>query len=151
MNESRRIIFGFSLFFVIIILISGEILQVAADGAENDGAANKEENPSLLKIISGIFGKKFPPSSWELIQGAMQKIQMKLNPPNLDFRSNSEKSNIEEGGEDTGEKVKEAATRSLEVSKEAIEESAKLAGGVVGEVVHKTAEKVTKQTSHDEM
>lgn len=47
--------------------------------------------------------------------------------------------------------MKEAATRSLEVSKEAIEESAKLAGGVVGEVVHKTAEKVTKQSSHDEM
>ncbi|KAJ4897240.1 hypothetical protein Rs2_24034 [Raphanus sativus] len=108
--------------------------------------AKKEENPSLVKIIYGIFGKKFPPSSWELIRGAMQKIQMTLYPPNLDFRSNSEKE-----GEDKGERVKEAATRSLEVSKEAIEESAKLAGGVVGEVVHKTAEKVTKQNSHDEM
>lgn len=65
------------------------------------------------------------------------------------FRSNSDKNNREE--EDKAEKVKEAATRSLEVSKEAIEESAKLAGDVVGEVVQKTAEKVTKQTSHDEM
>ncbi|EOA15066.1 hypothetical protein CARUB_v10028427mg [Capsella rubella] len=143
MNESRRIIFGFS--FLFIILISG----VAADGEDSDGAATKEEKPSLIKIICGIFGKKFPPSSWELIQGAMHKIQMKLYPPNLDFRSNSDKNKREE--EDKGEKVKEAATRSLEVSKEAIEESAKLAGDVVGEVVHKTAEKVTKETSHDEM
>ncbi|KAF8084628.1 hypothetical protein N665_0709s0005 [Sinapis alba] len=151
MNESRRIRFGFSfLFFIIIILISKGISPVSSD----DGVARKEENPSLLKIICGIFGKKFPPSSWELIQGAMQKIQMKLYPPNLDFRSNSDKNNNnkrDKEGEDKGEKVKEAATRSLEVSKEAIEESAKLAGGVVGEVVHKTAEKVTKQTSHDEM
>ncbi|KFK28171.1 hypothetical protein AALP_AA8G481600 [Arabis alpina] len=151
MNEPRRFRFGFSFFFVIIILISEGFLPVSADGAENDGVAKKKEDPSLLKIISGIFGKKFPPSSWELIQGAMQKIQMKLYPPNLDFRSNSDKSNSEDKGEDKAEKVKEAATRSLEVSKEAIEESAKLAGGVVGEVVHKTAEKVTKQTSHDEM
>ncbi|CAH2043451.1 unnamed protein product [Thlaspi arvense] len=151
MDESRRIRLGFSFFFVIIFFISVEILPVAAEGAENDDVAKKEENPSLLKIIFGIFGKKFPPSSWELIRGAMQMIQMKLYPPNLDFRSNSEKSNRGEEGEDKGEKVKEAATRSLEVSKEAIEESAKLAGGVVGEVVHKTAEKVAKQTSHDEM
>ncbi|CAA0412057.1 unnamed protein product [Arabidopsis thaliana] len=145
MNGSRRIRFGVSVFCIIIILISG----VSADGAESDSAAKKEENPSIVKIISGIFGNKFPPRSWELIQGAMQKIQMKLYPPNLDFRSNSDKSNIEE--EDKAEKVREAATRSLEVSKEAIEESAKLAGDVVGEVVQKTAEKVTKQTSHDEM
>ncbi|ESQ31392.1 hypothetical protein EUTSA_v10005069mg [Eutrema salsugineum] len=152
MNESRRIRFGSSIFFVIIILIFGaRILGISADGAEDDGIAKKEENPSLVKIICGIFGKRFPPSSWELIQGVMQKIQMKLYPPNLDFRSNSDKSNSEEEGEDRGEKVKEAATRSLEVSKEAIEESAKLAGDVVGEVVHKTAEKVTKHTSHDEM
>ena len=67
------------------------------------------------------------------------------------FRSNSANNNKDREGEDKGEKVKEAATRSLEVSKEAIEESAKLAGGVIGEAVHKTAEKVTKQTSHDEM
>lgn len=65
------------------------------------------------------------------------------------FRSNSDKNNKDE--EDKGEKVKGAATRSLEVSKEAFEESAKLAGGVVGDVVQKTAEKVTKQTPHDEM
>ncbi|CAF2145317.1 BnaA02g34410D [Brassica napus] len=128
-------------------------MQAFQQVSSDEGVARKEENPSsLLKIICGIFGKKFPPSSWELIQSAMQKIQMKLYPPNLDFRSNSDKNNKDrEGGEDKGEKVKEAATRSLEVSKEAIEESAKLAGGVVGEVVHKTAEKVTKQSSHDEM
>lgn len=84
MNGSRRIRFGVSSFFVIIILISGGILPVYADGAEDDGVANKEENPSIVKIIFGIFGKKFPPSSWELIQGAMQKIQMKLYPPNLE-------------------------------------------------------------------
>lgn len=84
MNESRRIRFGFSFFFVIIILITEGFLLVSADGAENDGDAKKEENPSLLKIVCGIFGKKFPPSSWELIQGAMQKIQMKLYPPNLE-------------------------------------------------------------------
>ncbi|WZZ37377.1 hypothetical protein YC2023_020778 [Brassica napus] len=148
MKESLRIRFGFSfLFFILIILIiSWGISPVSSD----EGVARKEENPSLLKIICGICGKKFPPSSRELIQGAMQKIQMKLYPPNLDFRSNSDKNN-KDGGEEKGEKVKEAATRSLEVSKEAIEDSAKLAGGVVGEVVHKTAEKVTKQTSHDEM
>ncbi|KAF2562094.1 hypothetical protein F2Q70_00019012 [Brassica cretica] len=148
MKESLRIRFGFSfLFFILIILIiSWGISPVSSD----EGVARKEENPSLLKIICGIFGKKFPPSSRELIQGAMQKIQMKLYPPNLDFRSNSDKNN-KDGGEEKGEKVKEAAARSLEVSKEAIEDSAKLAGGVVGEVVHKTAEKVTKQTSHDEM
>ncbi|XP_018511850.1 uncharacterized protein LOC103855261 [Brassica rapa] len=148
MKESRRIRFCFSFLFFILI-ISWGISPVSSD----EGVARKEENPSsLLKIICGIFGKKFPPSSWELIQSAMQKIQMKLYPPNLDFRSNSDKNNKDrEGGEDKGEKVKEAATRSLEVSKEAIEESAKLAGGVVGEVVHKTAEKVTKQSSHDEM
>ncbi|VVB18051.1 unnamed protein product [Arabis nemorensis] len=151
MNESRRVRFGFSFVFFIIILFSEGFLPVYSDGAENDGVAKKEENPSLVKIISGIFGKKFPPSSWELIQGVMQKIQMKLYPPNLNFRSNSDKSNSEKEGEDKAEKVKEAATRSLEVSKEAIKESAKLAGGVVGEVVQKTAEKVTKQTSHDEM
>ncbi|XP_010444436.1 PREDICTED: uncharacterized protein LOC104727119 [Camelina sativa] len=145
MNESRRNIFGFSFFFIIIIIL---IFRVSADG-ESDGAARKEENPSLIKIICGIFGKKFPPSSWELVQGAMQKIQMKLYPPNLDFRSNSDKSKRED--EDKGEKVKEAASRTLEVSKEAIEESAKIAGDVVGEVVQKTAEKVTKQTSRDEM
>ncbi|KAJ0238305.1 Transmembrane protein [Hirschfeldia incana] len=146
MNESRRIRFGFSFlfFFILIILISCGISPVSSD----EGVARKEENPSLLKIISGIFGKEFPPSSWELIQGAMQKIQMKLYPPNLDFRSSNKDG---EEGEEKGEKVKEAATRSLEVSKEAIEDSAKLAGGVVGEVVHKTAEKVTKQTSHDEL
>ncbi|CAA7034779.1 unnamed protein product [Microthlaspi erraticum] len=149
MTESTRNRFGFSVFFVIIILISVWILPAAADGVENDDAAKKEENPSLVKIIYGIFGKKFPPSSWELIQGVMQKIQMKLYPPNLDFRSNSDKKNKEE--EDKGEKMKEAATRSLEVSKEAIEESARLAGGVVGDVVQKTAEKVTKQSSHDEL
>ncbi|XP_010484277.1 PREDICTED: uncharacterized protein LOC104762647 [Camelina sativa] len=148
MNESRRNIFGFSFFFIIIIIII-LILRVSADGEESDGAATKEENPSLIKIICGIFGKKFPPSSWELVQGAMQKIQMKLYPPNLDFRSNSDKSKRED--EDKGEKVKEAATRTLEVSKEAIEESAKIAGDVVGEVVQKTAEKVTKHTSRDEM
>ncbi|KAG5394054.1 hypothetical protein IGI04_024017 [Brassica rapa subsp. trilocularis] len=124
------------------------ILPVSSD---DDGVAKKEENPSLVKIICGIFGKKFPPSSWELIQGAMKKIQTKLYPPNLDFRSNSANNNKDKEGEDKGEKVKEAATRSLEVSKEAIEESATLAGGVIGEAVHKTAEKVTKQTSHDEM
>ncbi|KAH0845214.1 hypothetical protein HID58_007759 [Brassica napus] len=126
-------------------------MQAFQQVSSDEGVARKEENPSsLLKIICGIFGKKFPPSSWELIQSAMQKIQMKLYPPNLE--SNSDKNNKDrEGGEDKGEKVKEAATRSLEVSKEAIEESAKLAGGVVGEVVHKTAEKVTKQSSHDEM
>lgn len=67
------------------------------------------------------------------------------------FRSNSDKNTKDKEGEDKVEKVKEAATRSLELSKEAIEESAKLAGGVVGEAVHKTAEKVAKQTSHDEM
>ncbi|KAG2301108.1 hypothetical protein Bca52824_029759 [Brassica carinata] len=149
MNESRRIRFGFSFLSFIIILI---ILPVSSD----EGVAKKEENPSLLNIICGIFGKKFPPSSWELIQGAMQKIQMKLYPPNLDFRSNSGKDSNnnkdkDKEGEDKGEKMKEAARRSLEESKEAIEESAKLAGGVVGEAVHKTAEKVTKQTSHDEM
>ncbi|KAG2284529.1 hypothetical protein Bca52824_055749 [Brassica carinata] len=128
-------LFGFSfLFFILIILIiSWGISPVSSD----EGVARKEENPSLLKIICGICG-------------AMQKIQMKLYPPNLDFRSNSDKNN-KDGGEEKGEKVKEAATRSLEVSKEAIEDSAKLAGGVVGEIVHKTAEKVTKQTSHDEM
>ncbi|CAH8319222.1 unnamed protein product [Eruca vesicaria subsp. sativa] len=148
MNESRRIRFGFLFFFILIILISCGISPVSSD----EGVARKEDNPSLLKIICGIFGKKFPPSSWELIQGAMQKIQMKLYPPNLDFRSSSDKNNNkDEEGEDKGEKVKEAATRSLEVSKEVIEESAKLAGGVVGEVVHKTAEKVTKKNSHDEM
>lgn len=64
------------------------ILPAAADGAENDDAAKKEENPSLLKMIYGIFGKKFPPSSWELIQGVMQKIQMKLYPPNLELTHN---------------------------------------------------------------
>ncbi|KAL1215451.1 hypothetical protein V5N11_021878 [Cardamine amara subsp. amara] len=154
MNESRRISLGVSFFFVIIIFISEGIFLASADGEENNAVAKKEENPSILKIIFGIFGKKFPPSSmklesWELIQGAMHKIQMKLYPPNLDFRSNSDNTKSEE--EDKGEKVKEAATRSLEVSKETIEESAKLAGGVVGEVVHKTAEKVTKQNSHDEM
>ncbi|CAN7005044.1 unnamed protein product [Brassica oleracea var. botrytis] len=135
MKESLRIRFGFSfLFFILIILIiSWGISPVSSD----EGVARKEENPSLLKIICGICG-------------AMQKIQMKLYPPNLDFRSNSDKNN-KDGGEEKGEKVKEAATRSLEVSKEAIEDSAKLAGGVVGEIVHKTAEKVTKQTSHDEM
>lgn len=85
MTETRRNRFGFSFFFVIIIiLISVWISPAAADGAENDDAAKKEENPSLLKIIYGIFGKKFPPSSWELIQGVMQKIQMKLYPPNLE-------------------------------------------------------------------
>ncbi|CAN6859768.1 unnamed protein product [Brassica oleracea] len=129
-KESLRIRFGFSfLFFILIILIiSWGISPVSSD----EGVARKEENPSLLKIICGICG-------------AMQKIQMKLYPPNLDDKNNKD------GGEEKREKVKEAATRSLEVSKEAIEDSAKLAGGVVGEVVHKSAEKVTKQTSHDEM
>ncbi|KAL0721452.1 hypothetical protein Bca4012_036051 [Brassica carinata] len=150
MNESRRNSFGFSFLFIIIILISGGILPVGADGPD-DGVAKKEENPSLVKIIYGIFGKKFPPSSWELIQGAMQKIKTKLYPPNIDFRSNSDRNNKDKEGQDKGEKVKEAATRSLEESKEAIEESAKLAGGVAGEAIHKTAEKVTKQNSHDEM
>ncbi|CAN6851228.1 unnamed protein product [Brassica oleracea] len=122
--ESLRIRFGFSfLFFILIILIiSWGISPVSSD----EGVARKEENPSLLKIICGICGKKFPPSS-------------------------RDDKNNKDGGEEKREKVKEAATRSLEVSKEAIEDSAKLAGGVVGEVVHKSAEKVTKQTSHDEM
>lgn len=85
MNESRRVRFGFSFFFCfIIILISEGFLPVSTDGTEQDGVAKKEENPSLVKIISRIFGKKFPPSSWELIQGVMQKIQMKLYPPNLE-------------------------------------------------------------------
>lgn len=87
MNGSRRFRFGVSFFFVIIILVSGEILPVSADGAESNGVAKKEENPSILNIICGMFGKKFPPSSWELIQGAMQKIQMKLYPPNLEYEN----------------------------------------------------------------
>lgn len=87
MNGSRRIRFGVSFFFVIIILVSGEILPVSADGAESDGVAKKEENPSIVEIICGMFGKKFPPSSWELIQGAMQKIQTKLYPPNLEYEN----------------------------------------------------------------
>ncbi|XP_010520039.1 PREDICTED: uncharacterized protein LOC104799297 [Tarenaya hassleriana] len=144
MTESTRIRVTVCFFFV-AILFCNHIFTASAQA--------EQEKPSLLKIIFRIFGKKFPPTSWELIQAAIQKIKMKIYHPNLDFRSKSEGKGEEgKGGENSaGEMVKEAAKKSLETSKETIEGSAKLAGDAVGGAVQRTAEKVKNKASHDEI
>ncbi|XP_050224129.1 uncharacterized protein LOC126673859 [Mercurialis annua] len=76
---------------------------------------------------------------WDRVKTMIHRVESHFHPPNLDFRG---------GGEDGGEKVKEAVAESLGKTKATMEDSAKSAAKLATETLHKAKDNLKTKLSH---
>ncbi|KAK4774665.1 hypothetical protein SAY86_009600 [Trapa natans] len=115
----------------------------ADNGAHHhpDKSKQVEEAPSLAEIVMDTISMMKSPNkiSWDKVKTILNKVQIRLSPPSLDFRGLSNKAS-------PVEEIKEAAGESFKSGKSTVEESAKSAA----EAVQRTAEKVKENISDKE-
>ncbi|XP_050208176.1 uncharacterized protein LOC126657515 [Mercurialis annua] len=123
-------------FIFLLINVSLQIILVVGEGGQHV-AEDLEGKPPLIKMAMDTLTtlRKSHKNSWDKIKAVIHDYQLQFFPPNLDFRG--------EGGDISGEGMKEAAGKTFEVGKTTAEESAKSAAKVVGEAVHKVKDKLS--------
>ncbi|KAL9663998.1 hypothetical protein QQ045_019393 [Rhodiola kirilowii] len=142
---SKASCFSVSLLLLLLLLL---VFSTATYG-DND-----EQKPSRVKsIMLSLADTAFPYSEKAKLVVKKAHSYFFRPTPNLDFRGSGTKaetgddervivaSEMEKGGEEgrggVGERVREAASKSLEKTKSTLEDSAKLAGNVLHEVTDK--------------
>ncbi|PKI33440.1 hypothetical protein CRG98_046171 [Punica granatum] len=103
---------------------------------------NKKQEPSLAEIATDTISViRYPHRvSWHKIKTLLNKVQLRLSPPDLDFRGSSDKANAVQ-------EMKEAVEKSFGSSKSTVEGSARSAA----KAVQKTAEKVKESMPDEEV